>query len=115
MQDYLASLIVPGAIPKEIFEKYSARLVENGFPPEKRLCAHGQGYDVIEYPLVRPEVCIPIVENSFIAIHPSMYDPTRNTGCFLCDNYLTTKDGARIMSKTPREIIRVFDSGRAII
>jgi Xaa-Pro aminopeptidase len=109
MQDYLASLIVPGAIPSEVFEKYSACLVENGFPPEKRYCAHGQGFDIIEYPLIRPEISIPLVENSFIAIHPSMYDPTRSTGCFLCDNYLITKDGAKIMSKTPREIILVYN------
>jgi Xaa-Pro aminopeptidase len=115
MQDYLASLVIPGAIPSEVFEKYSARLVENGFPPEKRYCCHGQGFDVIEYPLIRPEVHIPLEENSFIAVHPSMYDPTRSTGCFLCDNYLITKDGARIMSKTPREIIRVFNSQQATV
>ena len=110
MQDYLASLVVPGAISSEVYEKYSARLVENGFPPEKRICCHGQGYDVIELPLVRPEVDAPLKENSFIAIHPSMYDPTRSTGCFVCDNYVITKDGAKIMSRTPREIIRVFNS-----
>jgi Xaa-Pro aminopeptidase len=110
MQDYLASLIVPGVIPSEIFEKYSARLVENDFPPEKRFCCHGQGYDVVETPFIRPENHAPLKEGAFIAIHPSMYDPTRSTGCFVCDNYLITEEGAKLMNKTPREIIRIFNA-----
>jgi len=109
MQDYLASLIVPGAIPSEIFKKYNARLVENGFPPEKRFCCHGQGYDVVEMPFIRPENNTPLKENAFIAVHPSMYDPARSTGCFVCDNYMITKDGAKRMSNTPRGIIPVYN------
>jgi Xaa-Pro aminopeptidase len=112
MQDYLANLIVPGAIPSEIFQKYSARLVENGFPHERRFCCHGQGYDVVETPFIRPENHAPLRKNAFIAVHPSMYDPTRSTGCFVCDNYLVTADGAMRMNKTPREIIRVFNTRR---
>jgi Xaa-Pro aminopeptidase len=114
MQDYLAGLIIPGAIPSEVFEKYSARLVENGFPPEKRFCCHGQGYDVVEMPFIRPENHTPLKENAFIAVHPSMYDPARSTGCFVCDNYLITKDGAKLMNKTPRKIIRVYNAGLQI-
>jgi Xaa-Pro aminopeptidase len=111
MQDYLASLIVPGADPGEIFEKYSARLVENGFPPERRFCCHGQGYDVVEMPFIRPENHTPLGKNAFIAVHPSMYDPARSTGCFVCDNYLITQDGAKRLNKTPREIIHVYNTG----
>jgi Xaa-Pro aminopeptidase len=110
MQDYLASLIVPGAVPSEIFDKYNARLAEKDFPPERRFCCHGQGFDVVEMPFIRPENNTPLRENAFIAVHPSMYDATRSTGCFICDNYLITKDGAKRMSKTPREIIRVCDT-----
>ena len=110
MQDFLAGLIVPGAIPSEVFTKYNVRLEEAGFPPERRFCAHGQGYDVVEVPFVRPENHSPFKENSFIAIHPSMYNVPKQTGCFVCDNFLITKDGAKRMTKTPREIIRVCDT-----
>jgi len=110
MQDYLASLIVPGAIPSEVFAKYNERLAETGFPQERRFCVHGQGFDVVEVPFIRPDNHSPLKENSFIAIHPSMYDAPRKVGCFVCDNYLITKDGAKRMSKTPREIIRVCDT-----
>jgi Xaa-Pro aminopeptidase len=115
MQDYLASLIVPGAIPGEIFEKYCMRLVENGFPPEKRFCCHGQGFDVVEMPFIRPENHTPLKENAFVAVHPSMYDPTRNTGCFVCDNYLITNGGTKRMNRTPREIIQVYNAMRTIL
>ncbi len=108
MQDYMAGMLLPGAIPSEVFEKYCARLVELGFPPEKRFCCHGQGYDVVEVPFIRPENYEPLRENAFVAIHPSLYDPARGAGCFVCDNYLITQNGARRMNKTPREIIPVL-------
>ena len=111
-QDYLAGLIVPGAIPSEVYEKYCAWLVEKGFPPERRFCCHGQGFDVVETPFIRPESHAPIKENAFIAVHPSMYDFAKGVGCFVCDNYLVTKDGAKLMNKTPREIIKVFNTKR---
>ena len=111
MQDYLASLIYPGAVPSEIFAQYNVKLAELGFPPENRFCCHGQGFDVMEAPFVRPEIDTPLRENSFIAIHPSMYNRPENVGCFICDNYLITSDGAKLMNKTPREIIKVFNTG----
>ncbi|MDR1571816.1 MAG: M24 family metallopeptidase [Clostridiales Family XIII bacterium] len=107
MQDYLAGMLVPGAIPSEIFERYGARLVERGFPPEQRFCCHGQGFDVVETPFVRPESHEPLKDGMFVAVHPSMYDVARSTGCFVCDNYLIGRDGAKRLNRTPREIIRV--------
>ena len=110
LQDYLASLIVPGAIPCEVFQKYNTKLEEYGFPQERRFCCHGQGFDVVEMPFVRPETKTPFKENSFIAIHPSIYNVARKTGCFVCDNYLIAEGGAKLLSNTPREIIRVCDT-----
>jgi len=110
MQEYLASLIVPGAIPSELFGKYCARLIENGFPAERRFVCHGQGYDVVESPFIRPENHTPLEAGAFIAIHPSMYDPANGTGCFVCDNYLLQDDGAKLLNKSPRNIIRVLSA-----
>ena len=107
IQDYIAGLMVPGAISSEVFNKASDFLVSKGFPAEKRFCAHGQGYDVVEMPVIRPENDAPLKEGMFVAIHPSLYIPAKSTGCFLCDNYLITKDGAQRMTTTPKEIIRV--------
>ena len=107
LRDYLASQLAAGAIPSEVYERYSALQQSKGFLPEKRFCAHGQGYDVMENPFIRPESHEPLKEGMFIALHPTPMAPERQTGCFVCDNYVITQDGARLMSKTPAEIIRV--------
>lgn len=109
MQDYLAGLVVPGADPSEIFAKYNEKLVENGFPAEKRFCCHGQGFDVVEVPFIRPENHEPIRKDAFIAAHPSMYDQENKVGCFVCDNFLVTEEGTVRLNQTPREIIRVHN------
>lgn len=107
MQDYLAKQMIPGADPGIIFENYGKELNKNGFPAEKRFCCHGQGYDVVEMPFVRPENHIPLKKDAFIAIHPSIYDPARSTGCFECDNFLITDSGAKRLNITPRTVIEV--------
>lgn len=108
-QDYAASLLKPGVIPSEVFEKYCDKLTEMGFPREQRFFCHGQGYDVCEAPFIRPENDVPFPDNAFIAIHPSMYDRPNNIGCFQCDNYMVTEEGAVRLTKTPREIIQVCE------
>lgn len=107
MQDYLAKQMIPGADPSLIFENYGKELNKYGFPAERRFCCHGQGYDVVEMPFVRPENHTPLKKDAFIAIHPSIYDPARSTGCFVCDNFLITDSGAERLNVTPRKIIEV--------
>ena len=111
MQDYLAGLVRPGADPSKIFEQYCNKLSEHGFPPEQRFCCHGQGFDVVEAPFIRPENHVPIAENTFVAVHPSMYRVSQGVGCFVCDNYLVTSEETRRMNRTPREIIQVCQTG----
>ena len=42
-----------------------------GLPEERRLHCHGQGYDVVERPLVRNDESMTIEANMNIGIHPS--------------------------------------------
>lgn len=112
MQQFAAGMLKPGVIPKEVYQKYCDRLVANGFPPEKRFFCHGQGYDVVEMPFIRPENEIPLAADSVVAIHPSMYDPKEEAGCFVCDNFVITEKGAVRLNKIPQQIIRVFNGTR---
>lgn len=112
MQQFAAGILKPGAIPKEVYQKYCDGLVANGFPPEKRFFCHGQGYDVVEMPFIRPENDVPLVADSVVAIHPSMYDPKEQVGCFVCDNFIITEEGAIRLNKIPQHIIRVFNGAR---
>lgn len=108
-QDFIAGKLVPGAIASSVYRQYCELLISRGYPPEKRFCAHGQGYDVMESPFVRPENDEPLKEGMFVAIHPTPVLPDKKTGCFVCDNYVVTQGGARRLSKTPSEIIRVYN------
>ena len=40
------SLLKPGADPKEIWDANNEFLQKRGYLPERRLYAHGQGYDL---------------------------------------------------------------------
>jgi len=62
-----------------------------GFPAEKRLYCHGQGYDLVERPLVRSDETMTIEKNMSFAVHPG-YEAN---GVFsvICDNYLIGENG----------------------
>ncbi|MGB6507790.1 MAG: M24 family metallopeptidase, partial [Xanthobacteraceae bacterium] len=47
------ALLKPGTPCKDIFAAYNDFMRKNGRPEEKRLHCHGQGYDLVERPLIR--------------------------------------------------------------
>ncbi len=48
-------LLKPGTPCKDIFAAYNDFMRKNGRPEEKRLHCHGQGYDLVERPLIRSD------------------------------------------------------------
>ena len=98
--------MVPGAIPEDIWHMANQMRKDLGWREEKRLFAHGQGYNIVERPMFTDKDTEPLVENTFLAIHPVFYD---ENGIFFdfTDNYLVTPEGALRLSKTPEEIITV--------
>lgn len=107
-QDYTIGLLGPGASCRDIFTEYNAYMRSRGLPEEKRLHCHGQGYDVVERPLIRNDESMMIEANMNIGIHPS---PGLSNPCIfvtVCDNFLVGTDGkVERLHTTPREIIEV--------
>ena len=64
---------------------------QRGLPPETRLYAHSQGYDMVERPLIRQDEPMPLAENMNLAVHPG-YE-TGSIFAVICDNYLITRTG----------------------
>lgn len=91
-QTHTLSLIRPGAVPAEIAAAHDAWMVARGLPPETRLYAHGQGYDMVERPLLRRDETLPIAEGMLLAIHPGYETPS--LFAVIYDNYLVTATGA---------------------
>ncbi|HSV81870.1 MAG TPA: M24 family metallopeptidase [Ramlibacter sp.] len=105
-QDFTASLLQPGASCVEIFAEYNAYMEARGFPPERRLHCHGQGYDNVEPPLVRQDETLRLAPNMNLGIHPTI--SRKDMLVMACDNYLLRADGgAERLHRMPREIIEI--------
>ena len=68
---YNLGLLKPGAPCKDVFEAYNAFMRKNGRPEEKRLHCHGQGYDLVERPLIRSDEPMKIEKDMNIVVHPT--------------------------------------------
>ena len=105
-QEITLKMLRPGADPKDIWEANNEFLQKKGYLPEQRLYAHGQGYDLVERPLIRYDEPMKIQEGMNITIHPGAANTT--VWITVCDNYLVTEKGVGpCLHKTPKEIIMV--------
>ena len=84
-------LLKPGAPCKDIFAAYNDFMRKNGRPEEKRLHCHGQGYDLVERPLIRNDEPMKIEKDMNIVVHPTYI--RGNVMSWVCDNYLIEADG----------------------
>ena len=99
-------LLKPGADPGEILRANNQFMVQKGFPPETRLYAHGQGYDLVERPAIRDDEPMKLKARMNITVHPIF--GTDRIFAWVCDNYLITESGAsECLHKTPQEIFTV--------
>lgn len=101
-QDYTMSLLTPGAASADVFAEYNAYMRRRGFPEEVRLHAHGQGYDVVERPLIRGDESMEIKAGMNLGVHPFIV--TRDVVATNCDNYIIRESGSERVHKSKREI-----------
>jgi Xaa-Pro aminopeptidase len=105
-QAYSVSQIAPGVPAKDVFASYNAYMTARGLPPETRLYAHGQGYDMVERPLIRDDETMNIEADTCLAVHPG-FD---NGECWavICDNFIIRKDKPpELIHRTPQKIFEV--------
>lgn len=103
-QSLILKLLKPGADPRELAEANDRFLQDRGYAPERRLFAHGQGYDLVERPLIRHDEPMPIQAGMNINVHPAAANP--RVWATVCDNYLVTEEGVGpCLHATPKEII----------
>jgi Xaa-Pro aminopeptidase len=104
-QDALAKDLVPGASPARLFDAYNTRMRQRGLAEETRVHAHGQGYEIVERPLIRSDETMSIAERMNIGIHPMII--TRRVLVTAVDNYMTGVDGAERLHQSPRTIFEI--------
>jgi Xaa-Pro aminopeptidase len=105
-QDYTLSLMKPGASCRDIANAHDAYMKQRGLPPEIRLYAHSQGYDMVERPMLRADETMPIEANMNFAVHPGYETPSM--WMTVCDNYMVEANGVGdCMHKTEKKIFEV--------
>jgi len=105
-QGHTLSLIHPGADPAEIANAHDEWMQRHNLPAERRLYAHGQGYDLVERPLIRADETMKLATNMNLAVHPGYDDTT--VFAVICDNYLVTEDGVSdCLHKTPKQVFEI--------
>jgi Xaa-Pro aminopeptidase len=105
-QSRTVDLLKAGADPKEIWDSNNAFLVSKGQMPETRLYAHGQGYDLVERPILRYDETMKLAVNMNITVHPMIVKQTLWVSMW--DNFLINSTGkAERLHKTPQEIFTV--------
>jgi Xaa-Pro aminopeptidase len=98
--------LVPGASCADIAKSHDEHMRGRGLPPELRLYAHGQGYDLVERPLIRADETMLIEQHMNLAVHPG-YE-TSSIFAVICDNYLIEADGpGECLHRTPKQIFEL--------
>lgn len=105
-RQFTLNLLKPGASCKDIWESYNAFMRRNGKPEEERLYCHGQGYDLVERPLVRLDEPMAIAANMNITCHPTyVADGWFHT---ICDNFQVGEKGVvERLHKYPEKLIEL--------
>jgi Xaa-Pro aminopeptidase len=105
-QAHTLRLLKPGASCAEIAARHDDYMRARGLPPELRLYAHGQGYDLVERPLIRADETMRVEEHMNFAVHPGYETPS--IFAVICDNYLIEADGpGACLHKTPKQVFEI--------
>jgi Xaa-Pro aminopeptidase len=105
-QDHTLSLIKPGASCRDIAAAHDDYMRSRNFPPELRLYCHGQGYDLVERPLVRADETMTLAAGMNLAVHPG-YE-TDGMFAVICDNYLVEANGpSECLHRTEKKVFEL--------
>jgi len=99
-------LLKPGTPCKDIWDEFNAFMRKNGRPEEARLYCHGQGYDLVERPLIRGDEPWTIQKDMNIVVHPTYAHGGYLN--WLCDNYIIGGNGpGDRIHYFPEEIVEI--------
>ena len=97
-------LLKPGTPSKDVWDGFNAFMRKNGRPMEARLYCHGQGYDLVERPLVRNDEPMAIEKDMNIVVHPTYIHAGYLN--WLCDNYIIGGNGpGDRLHQFPEEVV----------
>lgn len=94
----MAADLKAGSRPQVALEKSNEFLKSKGSPPEMRVAGHGQGLDLVERPVVRPEETCELQSGMVISLHPTSH--VKKVFASIADTYVVDSGGAVPMYQT---------------
>ncbi len=105
-QQHTVRRLSPEVSCREIALAHNEFMKQRGVPPESRVYAHSQGYDLIERPLVRSDETMSLEKDMNMVVHPAY--ATGSMFAHICDNYLVTENGAsECLHRTAKKIFEL--------
>ncbi len=104
-QQHTVSRFRPGKPCREIYAEYAQLMRSRGLPPDRRVYSHGQGYDLVERPLIREDEDMAIEANMVFACHPGYVNERVYSG--ICDDFLVTDARAERLHAMPQELFEL--------
>lgn len=105
-QRFTLDLLKPGVSCAEAFRAYNDYLKSRGLSEERRLHCHGQGYDLVERPLLMNDETMPLRGTVNMGIHPVIAN--QHMFATVCDNFLIHPNGtSERLHKTPQKIFEL--------
>jgi Xaa-Pro aminopeptidase len=103
LENSLAAMCRPGVAASKIFTECNSWLTGHGYVPELKFFAHGQGYEIVERPVICEEEDMVFEENMYISMHPRCKNDHAAAICM--DNFVITKQGGKLLNSTPQELV----------
>ncbi len=108
----IGTRLVPGAIPRDVYEFALARADEAGYREEfmnrgalkARFIGHGIGLELDEWPVLTKSFTQPLETNMVLAIEPKMVFPEGAVG--VEDTFLVTGNGGQAITRLERGLIQ---------
>lgn len=104
-QRFCLGLLRPGTAASEVWDAYNAFMDEHGRPQEVRIHCHGQGYDLVERPLIRHDETATIAASMNITCHPTYQ--WEGITSWICDNHLVTEDGTEALHAFEQRVVEL--------
>ena len=97
---------VPGTPCAEIARSHDRYMQDRGLPPEPRLYAHGQGYGLVERPMIRADETMQVEAGMTLVTHPAYV--REGVFAYICDNVIVNDGGpAERIHSTEQKIFEV--------
>jgi Xaa-Pro aminopeptidase len=106
LQEEILPHMRDGASCGDIFAEQNRQRVAMAHDRERRIFAHGQGYNVVERPLIRNDEPMPLRTGMNLAVHPTLADG-ENTFAVMCDNFVLEVDGMKRLHRTAQRVFEV--------